>query len=191
MSQGQFFWWISWASREGKKSCTSSGYITPVEFHPKTLLLFSVNLDILMKHSSRFHDFLLHNLCHRVKETVWEIWSNFILKDQSYLTWIFNRQEGGGGGEGRSLQEARSRIHMMVGAKERGKKLQHCAIFHNRKSTERGESLWKGAGTGNKAREKREVQISLPPPPPPPRPPPRLPYAVHLPCAEKYFWYEF
>ena len=139
-----------------------------------------------MKHSSRFHDFLLHSLCHRVKETVWEIWSNFILKDQNYLTWIFNRQEGVGG---RSLQEARSRIHMMVGAKERGKKLQHCAIFHNRKSTERGKIVMEGGQEpGTRQGKSGKFRFLCHPPPPPP---PRLPYAVHLPCAEKYFWYEF
>ena len=42
---------------------------------------------------------------------------------------------------------------------------QHCAIFCNRKSTQR-EPLRKGAGTGSTRYGKQEIQAPYPPPPP-------------------------
>ena len=41
-------------------------------------------------------------------------------------------------------------------------------IFRNRKSTQRRELLWKGAGTGSVGCGRREDQTPCPTPPPPP-----------------------
>ena len=63
-------------------------------------------------------------------------------------------------------------IHKLRGQESReiGKIVQHCTIFHNRKSTLRQEPLWKGVGVQDTASKNRSPG-SPPPPPPPPHPP--------------------
>ena len=60
-------------------------------------------------------------------------------------------------------EEAGGGISKAGGSREKWKKFR--TIFRNRKSTQRREPLWKGAGTGSAGNGKRKVQTPLSPPP--------------------------